>query len=102
MGDGIYALTADLKGVDLSSNLAVVADPNDTSQAKAPGWTVSGSTNSAFHISLDAAGNIIAGDWSDPNGGIKYASADSHDRRSRSEEYDGSYGVVVGFRIWDP
>ena len=70
------ALTADLKGVDLSSNLAVVADPNDTSQAKAPGWTVSGSTNSAFHISLDEAGNIIAGDWSDANGGIKYASAD--------------------------
>ena len=74
MGDGIYALTADLVGVDLANNFAVVSDPNDASQAKAPGWDVGQSTNAAFHISLDEAGNIIAGDWSDASGGIKYAS----------------------------
>ena len=75
MGDGIYALTADMKGVDLVTKLALT-DPNDVNQAKAPGWTVSASTNSPYRFDLDAAGNLIVGDWSDANGGIKYASAD--------------------------
>lgn len=77
MGDGIYALTPDMKGVDLGNNFAVVADPNDTSQAKAPGFSVDGSnTSSPWRLSLDAAGNLIVADWSDPRGGIKYASKD--------------------------
>ena len=77
MGDGVYALTADMNGVDLANNFAVVADANDTSPAKAPGWTVSGSnTSSSWRMTLDAAGNMIVGDWSDENGGIKYAAPD--------------------------
>jgi hypothetical protein len=74
MGDGVYALTADMRGVDLASNFALVTDPNDTSQAKAPGWNVSTSnTASPWRMALDAAGNVIVSDWSDGAGGIKYA-----------------------------
>jgi hypothetical protein len=73
MGDGVYALTADMKGVDLTT-FAAVADPNDTTQAKAPGWTVAGETVSPWRLALDGAGNVLASDWSDGNGGIKYAS----------------------------
>ncbi len=77
MGDGIYSLTADMIGVNLASNFAVVTDPNDTTQAKAPGFTVSGSTSSSpWRLALDEAGNVIVSDWSDPGGGIKYASPD--------------------------
>jgi hypothetical protein len=78
MGDGIYALTADRIGVNLASNFAVVADPNDTTQAKAPHWTVTGTGSdvSAWKITLDQAGNLIASDWSDQHGGIKYATPD--------------------------
>jgi hypothetical protein len=76
MGDGVYALSGNMIGVDLGNNFAVVADPNDTTQAKAPHWTVAGSNASVFRLNLDAAGNLIAGDWSDPNGGVKYATPD--------------------------
>jgi hypothetical protein len=81
MGDGIYALTSDMIGVELANNFAVVADPNDTSQAKAPNWTVTGTTAtngnaSPWRLSLDEAGNLIVADWSDVNGGIKYATPD--------------------------
>lgn len=76
MGDGVYALTADMVGVDLANNFAVVTDPNDTTQAKAPNWTVAGSGNSPWRLSLDEAGNLIVADWSDANGGIKWASKD--------------------------
>jgi hypothetical protein len=76
MGDGVYALSADLQGVDLANNFAVVANANDTTQAKAPGWAVADDANSAFRMTLDDAGNIIIGDWSDAHGGIKYASRD--------------------------
>jgi hypothetical protein len=77
MGDGVYALSADLRGVDLANNFAVVTDPNDTSQAKAPNWTVSGpagTTSSPWRMVLDDANNLIVSDWSDDAGGIKYAS----------------------------
>jgi len=78
MGDGIYALSGNMVGVDLANNFAVVADPNDASQAKAPHWstTGTGTDTSLWRINLDAAGNIIAGDWSDTHGGIKYATPD--------------------------
>jgi hypothetical protein len=75
VGDGIYGLTADMIGVDLVTKLAV-ADPNDASQAKAPGFTTSGGANSPYRFDLDSAGNLIVGDWSDANGGIKYAAPD--------------------------
>ena len=73
MGDGVYALTADMKGVDLTTFTAII-DPNDITQAKAPGWTVAGETVSPWRLALDEAGNVLASDWSDGNGGIKYAS----------------------------
>jgi len=76
MGDGIYALTADMKGVELANNFAVVADPNDTSQAKAPGFAVAGSGTSPWRLNFDDSGNLLIADWSDANGGVKYASRD--------------------------
>jgi len=75
MGDGIYALTPDLKGVDLS-NFSVPA-ATDTTQGKHPGFDTAGSlTASPYRVSLDDSGNVIVGDWSDPSGGVKYASRD--------------------------
>ena len=91
-GDGVYALTADMLGVDLVTELALT-DPNDTSAAKAPGWKVDNPTHpgtggnpptplqlsenvSAWRLGLDASGNVIASDWSDINGGVNWASAD--------------------------
>jgi hypothetical protein len=76
LGDGVYALTANLVGVDLANDFAVVADANDISKAFNTGWTVSASTNSAWRLALDDAGNVLASDWSDASGGIKYAMAD--------------------------
>ncbi|MCO6044807.1 PEP-CTERM sorting domain-containing protein [Aeoliella sp. ICT_H6.2] len=75
-GDGLYAYTADMIGVDLANNWAV-PDVNDVSMFKAPGFTVDGSTtSSAYRLTLDDSGNVIVGDWSDASGGIKYASPD--------------------------
>jgi hypothetical protein len=71
---GVYSLTSDMKGVNLASNFAVVADPNDITQAKAPGFTAAGGNVSPWRMNLDAAGNLIISDWSDPTGGLKYAS----------------------------
>jgi hypothetical protein len=76
LGDGVYSLTGDLIGVELANNFAVVTDPNDSSKAFNSGWSVSESTNSAFRLGLDDAGNVLASDWSDAAGGIKYAMAD--------------------------
>jgi hypothetical protein len=85
MGDGVYALTADQKGVDLGNSFAVVADPNDTTQAKAPHWTLGdrtlgattyGGSASPFRMTIDANNNLIVGDWSNANGGVKYATPD--------------------------
>jgi len=76
MGDGIYGLTADLKGVDFS-NFTIPA-ATDTTQGKHPGFDTAGSTSSSpFRISLDASGNVIVGDWSDPSGGVKYMTRDT-------------------------
>ncbi len=76
-GDGIYSLTADMKGVNLASSFAAVTDPNDTSQAKHPGFDVAGSTTSSpWRLNLDASGNLLVSDWSDLSGGVKYASRD--------------------------
>jgi len=76
LGSGIYALTADLIGVDLANNFAMLSDPQDTSQAKAPGWTPNTTSNSPWRMTLDAGGNLILSDWSDDFGGVKYASPD--------------------------
>lgn len=75
-GDGIYALTGDLKGVDFANNWSVPADVADTSLAKVGnGWSVNGS-NSAWRASLDDSGNLIVSDWADTAGGIKYIGPD--------------------------
>jgi hypothetical protein len=75
MGDGVYALTSDMIGVDLPTRAALV-DPNDTSAAKAPNWSVIENTASPWKMTLDAGGNLIVSDWGDQKGGIKYASPD--------------------------
>ncbi|HJQ79455.1 MAG TPA: hypothetical protein VJ828_05845, partial [Lacipirellulaceae bacterium] len=75
MGDGIYALTADMKGVSLPT-FAPVTDPNDTSQAKAPGFLVAVSNSSPWRLSFDDSGNLLIADWSDSHGGVKWASRD--------------------------
>jgi hypothetical protein len=76
MGNGIYSLTADLVGVDLPT-FTVPPDPNATSLAKTAGLNVSRTSSSSWYrIGMDDAGNIIAGDWTDPLGGLKVLSAD--------------------------
>ena len=77
VGDGVTPMTADLIGVDFANNYGVVTDPNDATQAKAPGWTVNGNISSSpWRMALDDSGNLIVADWSDQHGGIKYASPD--------------------------
>ncbi len=76
MGDGIYSMTADLIGVDLSTAGWTVPSADDITQAKAPGFTVDQSSNSPWKMTLDDSGNLIISDWSDASGGIKYASPD--------------------------
>jgi hypothetical protein len=77
MGEGVYSLTADLQGVDLSTAAWTVPDPNDTSQAKAPGWSTDpGQPLNPWRMTLDGGGNLIVSDWTDLYGGIKYASPD--------------------------
>ncbi|MGI9456644.1 MAG: PEP-CTERM sorting domain-containing protein [Aeoliella sp.] len=78
MGDGIYSLSADRIGIDLANNFAAVADANDETLAKLPtNWTVENNGGSSpWRLTLDDGGNLIAADFSDQNGGIKYASPD--------------------------
>jgi hypothetical protein len=85
MGEGIYSLTGDLQGVDLSTPNWAVPDAQDTTQAKAPNWvmdttsttgTTAEKTNGArspWRIGLDEAGNLIASDFSLNMGGMKWA-----------------------------
>jgi hypothetical protein len=76
LGSGIYAMTADLIGVDLANDFALVTNPQDTTQAKAPGWTANTNSASPWRMTLDESGNLILSDWSDDFGGIKYANGD--------------------------
>ncbi len=73
MGDGVYALSADLKGINANDYSVVTDDHADT--AKAPNWNVT-SSNSAWRLALDDGGNVIVSDWSDANGGLKWAGRD--------------------------
>ena len=73
MGDGVYALSADLKGVNANDYSVVASDATNTS--KAPNWTVTGST-APWRMGMDDAGNLIVADWSDSNGGLKWAGYD--------------------------
>ena len=94
LGSGIYAMTADLIGVDLANNFTAVADPQDTSQAKAPGWTPNTVTSSPWRMTLDDGGNLILSDWSDDFGGVKYASPDLTDGGLVLREEGGPSGGV--------
>jgi hypothetical protein len=97
MGDGVYATTADIVGVNLIT-FAALTDPNDATQAKAPGWDVGGSSNSAWRLGLDDAGNVLATDWSDNNGGIKWASRDLTTGGALLNQQEGpTFGVTNGF-----
>ena len=73
IGDGIYALTADMKGVN-ADTFAAVADANDATQAKGSAFfSVAGSLNSSpWRLSFDDSNNLIVADWSDAAGGVKY------------------------------
>jgi hypothetical protein len=95
MGDGVYAMTSDLVGVNLSD----FSTYTDTANAAlAPGWTVAGSNNSAWRLSLDDSGNILATDWSDANGGIKYAMRDLSAGGLVLDQEDGpTFGVTNAF-----
>ncbi|MEQ8847719.1 hypothetical protein [Botrimarina sp.] len=76
MGNGVYALTADRLGVDLT-NFSVPANANDPSLAKAPGISIDPiSSSSMYRMGMDDAGNLVLADWSDTFGGIKWISAD--------------------------
>ena len=88
MAEGIYPLTADRIGVDLST-FAAIADPQSTAQSKRPSaWVTddtpgtggTGASNdnarSPWRFSLDADGNLIVADWSLTAGGMKWASPD--------------------------
>jgi hypothetical protein len=85
MAEGIYPLTADLTGVNLT-NFSVISDPQDTTQSKKPAAWVTDDTltptntattdnaRSPWRIALDQAGNLIVADWSINTGGLKWAS----------------------------
>ena len=76
VGNGIYSLTADRVGVNLPDS-SVPLDVNDVSLAKTGGVEVDSiSSNSFYRIGMDDAGNLIAGDWTNGLGGLKYVSAD--------------------------
>lgn len=76
VGNGIYSLTADRFGVNLTDFSAQV-DVNNTANAKTAGITFDdASSSSFFRIGMDDGGNIIAGDWTNTLGGLKYLSAD--------------------------
>lgn len=75
MGEGVYSLTADRNGVNLPT-FAVPATANDPSLAKAPGISTDPvNTSSMYRLGMDDAGNLIASDWSNTVGGLKYLSA---------------------------
>jgi len=103
MGDGVYALTADLVGVDLTagpSTYYAIPSYADTSFAKAPSpWVVGGTDttgSSGWRMTLDASNNLILGDWSDGNGGIKYASPDLNTGGLVLAQQNGPTGGVIG------
>jgi hypothetical protein len=86
MAEGIYPLTSDLQGVNLS-NFSAITDPQDTSQSKKPAAWITDDTpgtggtgasadnaRSPWRIALDGAGNLIVADWSINTGGLKWAS----------------------------
>jgi len=76
MGNGVYALTADRKGVNLPT-YAVPGTANDPGLAKAPGISFDpANVNSMYRLGMDDAGNLIASDWSNTHGGLKYLTAD--------------------------
>jgi hypothetical protein len=94
VGDGIYSLTADMIGVDFVTGLAYT-DPNDPSQAKTPGITTAGGSNSPYRFDLDSAGNLIVGDWSDANGGIKHVAPDLASGGLILAEEDGARPLLL-------
>ncbi len=92
--NGIYALTADRVGVDLPT-FTVPADPNDITLAKTAGTDFDVASSSSFYrLNMDDGGNLIASDWSDTKGGIKYLTADLTSGGNLLREASGPTGGV--------
>jgi hypothetical protein len=100
MGEGVYSLTADLQGVDLSTPAWAVPNANDSSQAKGGAfWTTDpGSTgsNNPWRMVVDRGGNVLVTDWSDTYGGIKYLSPDMTSGGLVLATESGPTGGVMG------
>jgi hypothetical protein len=81
MASGVYSLTADMIGVDLTTQNWDVPNINDTSQAKGGAfWTASPTQiNQPWRMSIDALGNLLVADWSDAYGGVKWLSPNMTD-----------------------
>ncbi|QDV73590.1 hypothetical protein [Botrimarina mediterranea] len=77
MGNGVYSLTADRLGVNLT-DWTVPADANDPTLAKLPPGiqTSTTSSSSIYRIGMDDGGNLLLSDWTDATGGLKVMSAD--------------------------
>ncbi len=77
MGNGVYSLTADRNGVNLT-DWTVPANPDDTSLAKLPPGIQFSTTSSSsiYRIGMDDYGNLLLADWTDAFGGLKVMSAD--------------------------
>jgi hypothetical protein len=71
-GDGVYALSADIKGINANDYSVVADDHADTSKAATLNWNVA-ATSSPWRLALDNGGNLIVSDWSDAAGGMKWA-----------------------------
>lgn len=77
MGNGVYSLTADRNGVNLT-DWTVPANADDASLAKLPPGIQFSTTSSSsiYRIGMDDGGNLLLADWTDGFGGMKVMSAD--------------------------
>lgn len=96
LGNGVYSLTADRMGVNLT-DFSVPSDPSDVSLAKTGGIFVEQASSSSFYrIGMDEAGNIIAADWTNTVGGLKYLSADLTTGHELFTQTGATTGGVIG------
>lgn len=98
MAPGVYSLTADLLGVDLSTPAWTVPNSNDTSQAKGGAfWTADPvQINQPWRMTIDEGGNLMVTDWSDAYGGIKYLTPDMTNGGLILAVESGPTGGVLG------
>lgn len=77
MGNGVYSLSADRLGVNLT-NWTVPATADDATLAKLPPGIQFSTTSSSsiYRVGMDDGGNLLLSDWTDGFGGLKVMSAD--------------------------